>query len=75
MTEKKIYQKECPDCGKKINTAKTNFCPSCGREFFTPKIESKWIYKIVTIIVIIIILLYTLYLYAKPVLYSYLDMV
>jgi predicted nucleic acid-binding Zn ribbon protein len=75
MNEKKIYQKECPGCGKKINKAKVNFCSSCGCELFTPRFEVNWNYRVLTFIVIAIILLYTLYIYAKPVLYSYLDMV
>lgn len=70
-----MHHKECPDCNKKVNVAKTSYCPSCGRELFTPVIDAKWNYKIVAVIFIVLILLYIIYLLIAPDLYTYLDKV
>lgn len=74
-SEKRLNQRECPNCGKKVNIAKTSFCPSCGNEIFTPVMDKKWSYKVVAGIVVVLILLYVIYLLLAPVLYFYIDRV
>lgn len=75
MSEKKSNQKECFNCGKKVNIIKTSFCPSCGSELFTPVIEKEWSYRIIAGIIVVVVLLYAVYLLLSPVLYFYLDKV
>jgi uncharacterized paraquat-inducible protein A len=75
MNEKENQVRTCPDCGKKIKSAKTSFCPACGWELFTPKIKKSFEYKLVAAVFLILAALYFIYLAVSPVLYFYLDKV
>ncbi|GEM_PF-3070018 len=71
--DKKKFEIECVQCGKKVKSRKVSFCPSCKRELYTPRIPRRWSYKTLILIFMVISVMYLIYLIFSPQIYFHLD--